>query len=1466
MLLRRLRIWFARGTQLQASMEQDLYVEQQVPSGLLTGVHFNFLTEADIEKMSVLQIAAANEVTDTRLGLPNPLSECFSCGVRDTKNCEGHCGYIEFPITILHPQRISEVAHILNQFCPACKSNRQNLWVKGGDPISKHNRSMGCKYCAGNGNAKDWGYPTPKFKVSTKELFKKTAIIAEVSESKKLRNKSSRGVLPSDYWNFIPKDPQEENSSRPNIRVLSHAQVHHLLKGIDLRFIKEFVSQPETLFLNRFPVIPNSHRLTEVTHAFSNGQQVIFDERTRAYRKLVDFRGSANELSSRVLDCLKMSKLSSEKSTEKESASAYGLKFIKEVLLGKRNSNAFRMVVVGDPNIKLTEIGIPCHIAERLQISDHLNSFNWEKLNSVCNLRLLEKGEVYVRRKGSLVCVRRMNEFHIGDTLYRPLDDGDVILINRPPSIHHHSLIALSVKILPVNSVISINPLCCSPLCGDFDGDCLHGYVPQSFDSRAELRELVDLKKQLFNGQNGRNLLSLSQDSLTAAYLITEDGNFLNKFQIQQLEMFCPYKPQTPAIIKAPLQNTSLWTGKQLFSMLLPSGFDYVLPHNGVYVSNGELLSSFDNSSWLRNTDENLFYHLISSCKSNAIDVLSAAQEVLCEWLSMRGLTVSLLDIYISSSSHNRKNMLDEVICGLKEAQQACLIKQLMVDYHSIIRIAEEDKSHLIIEEDRLSDERQKSTALTQTSVSTFKHVFRDIQNLAFQYVGKDNSLMIMLKAGSKGSLIRLVQQGMCLGLQQSLVTLSFKIPHQLSCAAWNNQKENVENSSYIPYAVVQNSFLSGLNPVECFVHSLTSRDSSFSGNADLPGTLTRKLMFFMRDLYIAYDGTVRNTYGNQLVQFSYDIGKEVAVSPSSSVDEKDYGCDAMGGQPVGSLSACAISEAAYSALDLPVSTLEESPLLNLKRVFECGLKNRSATGQTVSLYLSKRIGKRRHGFEYGALEVKNQLERLLFSDIVWTTLIHFSLESGNGLNICPWACHFHVPKETVKRKRLKVRAIIDALYMRCNSAKVESKIRLPNLQISSKNCLVDESQKGKTVCIMVTIIESSKNSSISLDTVRDLLIPVLLGTVVKGFSEIRKVDILWNDHWNMPKSRNGFPGELYLRVHMSDLCSRTKFWSVLMSCCVKLMDVIDWERSHPDDIHDIFLAYGVDAAWKYFIINLKSATSDIGKTVLTKHMRLVADCLSCTGEFVSLSAKGMSRQREQASITSPFMQACFSSPGASFIKAAKVGAMDDLKGSLDALSWGKVPPIGTAGQFELLYSGKGHEICKPAEVYNLLGSQIRSHKQNVKTKTDAYSHNSDKCTVGIVYPASKGLKKLEIISKSVLKSCFSFNDIQKLSHTLKVILNKYPINHRLSDVDKSTLMMALYFHPRRDEKLGSGAQYIKVGYHTKYDNSRCFLLERTDGTVEDFSYHKCVYGALEVIAPGRAKSYYSKWLESAAD
>ena len=172
----------------------------------------------------------------------------------------------------------------------------------------------------------------------------------------------------------------------------------------------------------------------------------------------------------------------------------------------------------------------------------------------------------------------------------------------------------------------------------------------------------------------------------------------------------------------------------------------------------------------------------------------------------------------------------------------------------------------------------------------------------------------------------------------------------------------------------------------------------------------------------------------------------------------------------------------------------------------------------------------------------------------------------------------------------------------------------------------------------------------------------------------MKKVDILWNDHSysDMLKSSSS---QLYLRVSISGDCGKTNFWGALMNACLPIMDMIDWERSHPDNIHDIFPVYGIDAGWKYFlnvssihhnfiwllmimyqnccifltmklqfhIQSLKSAISDIGKTVLPEHLLLVASCLSATGEFVGLNAKGMARQKELASISSPFMQACFS-------------------------------------------------------------------------------------------------------------------------------------------------------------------------------------------------------------------------------
>ncbi|KAI3501223.1 hypothetical protein L1887_29087 [Cichorium endivia] len=1428
-------------------MDNEVYVDQQVPSGVLTGIRFKVLSEEDAEKASVKEIVVANEVTDPALGFPNPASQCHTCGAKDYRTCEGHIGLIKFPFTILHPYFLPEVAQILNKICPGCKNLKKD---RAKNLASLIQIPKICKYC-------DRGfrdvYPPMKFKVSTKDVFGKTAIIAE-SSRKLISGKS----LPPDYWDFVPNDPQQDESlSAGNRRVLTHAQVYQILKDVNPSFLKGSLGKKNKIFLQSFPLTPNCHRVAEF------GQNLTFDERTRAYRKMIGFRGTANELSACVIECIKLSKIRAEKPSFRINTNAnddnpskmHGLKYIKEVSLGKRTDFCFRMVCVGDPYIKLDEIGVPHDIAETMLVSEQLNSLNWEKINASCGLRILQRGETFIRRRGGLVPVRYGDHLRIGDTVYRPLHDGDIVLINRPPSIHSHSLIALRVKVLPIDCVLSINPLICSPLRGDFDGDSLHGYIPQSLECRVELAELVSLENQLVDKQSGKNLLSLSHDSLTAAHLILEDGVFFNRPQLQQLQMFCKnQKIKLPAIVKN-LKNSSkscLWTGRQLFSLVLGKDFD--LSVGGTEIKRGEFVSLLNPSSCLQEGDENLYGYMIKNFKrKEVLEILHSFQELLIEWLSMRGFSVSLLDLYLSSDSQT--NMKDEVVYGLLEAERQAHGQLLMVDAHQDFLTGNlpENNTYNELDSNQLCHDQQTSAALSRASASAFKEVFRDIQNLIYNYAPKENSFLSMLKAGSKGNMLKFVQHSMCLGYQHSLVPLSFHFPRQFSCESWNQHKRAVSSfplgvDRYVPYGVIKSSFLSGLNPLELFVHSVTNRDASFGGHADISGTLFRKLMFFMRDIYIGYDGTVRSCYGNQLVQFSY--------GQSESLLE-----EAEGGAPVGSLAACAISEAAYGALDQPISALENSPLLNLKKALECGVRKLSGN-KTASLFLSQKLKRWTNGFEYGAIDVKNHLEKLLFQDVVSLVTIFYSPQTGKRARVSPWICYFRISKEAACRKQLKVQSIINALKLKCtDSTKLKKlKLSLPKLQIASKNYPEDDAmnENDENIFITAQIIDDSSNS---LDLLQDVVVPFLLETVIKGSSNVKKVEIVWQDYPKTSKSCRDSFGELYLRVFMSENCDRRNFWRFLVDDCVQIMDMIDWERSHPDSIEDVILAQGIDAARNHFLSTLKSAIVDTGKSILPEHLALAADCLSATGEFVPINAKGLSIQRKQMSASSPFTQACFSNPSDCFVKAAKSGASDKLEGTIDALSWGKVPALGTGSRFDILFSGKEHQIDKPQDVYSLLSKSIEIHEEKDEVAVDCNdmqkTGNKNPSPL-FQYPKYEGSTD---IMKMVLRKHISAEDIKRLSKDLKHILYKYDVNHKLSQDDKLVAWKALLLHPRSDEKIGVGPYEIKVGQHSKYGNTRCFILERVDGTAEDFSYHKCIHHALRLIAPDEAKLYESRWL-----
>lgn len=570
------------------------------------------------------------------------------------------------------------------------------------------------------------------------------------------------------------------------------------------------------------------------------------------------------------------------------------------------------MVVVGDPKIRLGEIGFPYDVCGRLNISEYVTFFNIEELKRKYPLHFPKNNGI---ESSHPVAPR------VGDIFKRPLEDGDTILIYRPPSVHQHSLIAFKVKTLPINSVVALNPLCCSPLKGDFDGDILFGAVPQSLQCRVELDQLVSLDNQLWSGQDGRSILSLSHDSLTAAYLLMDTNVFVDKFQMQQLLMSCPQNIIFPAILKSPFSSLPLWTGRQLFSSLLPVNLDYDL-ESTVKISNGEVIFSRTESFWLKNTPDDFFSALLKCCGNKGLDTLYTLQEVLCEWVSSRGFSVSLKDLYICSDKYNRKKMITQVANAIELAKYDFHIRSFMLDPKMIYLYNNCLEYH---EFSCMNCKKQimESTKLNPTynkilPVCAFREVFQDIQNIVNHFAHREISFLQMINSGSKGTLTKLTQQAVCLGVQIPAVSWQFD----------NARTSEGKNT----YSIVESSFLDGLNPYECLLHAACARSNFFSDNAQLPWALSRNLMVHMRDVYEAYDGTLRNLYGQQVVQFLNEVPKKTCPLSKYSQEFFDNSCRyPQSGQPVGVIASCAVSEAAYGGLDQATTTGKSSPLMNLK-------------------------------------------------------------------------------------------------------------------------------------------------------------------------------------------------------------------------------------------------------------------------------------------------------------------------------------------------------------------------------------------------------------------------------------------------------------------------------------------------------------------------------------------------------
>ncbi|WP_159670943.1 DCL family protein [Andreprevotia sp. IGB-42] len=94
--------------------------------------------------------------------------------------------------------------------------------------------------------------------------------------------------------------------------------------------------------------------------------------------------------------------------------------------------------------------------------------------------------------------------------------------------------------------------------------------------------------------------------------------------------------------------------------------------------------------------------------------------------------------------------------------------------------------------------------------------------------------------------------------------------------------------------------------------------------------------------------------------------------------------------------------------------------------------------------------------------------------------------------------------------------------------------------------------------------------------------------------------------------------------------------------------------------------------------------------------------------------------------------------------------------------------------------------------------------------------------------------------AKSISFGSLHFEKKEAAATYLKEMLHRYDVGDRVNTADTQVLTNALLHHPDANEKIGCGISYFSV--RSADFGTKCFWINRLDGTTEKFSYSKCIY------------------------
>ncbi|KAJ6204287.1 hypothetical protein PSV09DRAFT_1217961, partial [Bipolaris maydis] len=925
-------------------------LQSKCPLRTIKEIQFGLLSPEEIKAMSVVHIIYPETMdeqkqkpreqglNDPKLGTIDRMYSCATCK-EDIQVCPGHFGHIELHTPVFHVGFVVKIKKLLETVCHTCGMIKADF------------------------NHPDW-QAAARTKDAKKRFDKiwrmsrtKNVCVQDVEESGK-ENKIPKiphggcgsrqpdtirkeGLKLTGTWKQSKKDDDDGQGDRKEVITPKQAQtIFKLLSDNTLALLglNADYARPEWMILDVLPVPPPPVRPSISVDGTGQGMRGEDDltyklgDIIRANQRVAECQqeGSPQHVTAEF-EALVQYHVATYMDNDANGVpqamqkSGRPLKTIRGRLkgkegrlrgnlMGKRVDFSARTVITGDPNLSLDQVGVPRSIARTLTYPEVVTKFNISKLtNLVRNGPNQHPGANYVIKADGVRLDLKHNKnlddlrLQYGWKVERHIDDDDVIIFNRQPSLHKESMMGHRVKVMPY-STFRLNLSVTSPYNADFDGDEMNLHVPQSDETRAEIQNLCMVPKQIVSPQKNQPLMGIVQDTLLGVYKMTRRDNFIPIEQVMPIMMWVPdwdgILPE-PAILKP----RPLWTGKQIVSMAFPREVniekkeddstpskDNDIKDKSLMIKGGQLIYGQVTKKIVGASAGGVIHIVFNELGSDAaVKFFNSCQRICNWWLLHYGFSFGVGDTIPDPGTSEKI---------------ASEISKSKVKVEDIIATATKDQL------EPLPGMTIRGTF--ESKVQKFLNEGREGGGTAAQNSLKDfNNVVQTVVSGSKGSTVNISQMVALVGQQAvegQRIPYGFKyrtLPH------FSKDDYSPESRGF-----VENSYLRGLTPSEFFFHAMAGREGLIDTAVKTAetGYIQRRLVKALEDVMVKYDGTVRNSMGD-IVEFIYgEDGLDGAHIEKQSMDI------IMSSEPA--------FEAAYKLdvlttdqPEIPVWKLESSPL-----------------------------------------------------------------------------------------------------------------------------------------------------------------------------------------------------------------------------------------------------------------------------------------------------------------------------------------------------------------------------------------------------------------------------------------------------------------------------------------------------------------------------------------------------------